>query len=380
MVVRDVYSEDEKKMLADFNAEADKIPGWADPPIKPVATEESINSMALAVDCWNPLWNDQAYAAGTRWGSIIAPPFYEERFSFHMLNIRPTAEVGIPTHTYIGDDIEIFKPIHVGDSIKVWRRRPKLIDTTDADGKGTRRFRFLAIDLDHINQRDEIVSTFKTYIEYDILSEPQSQAGSMPEYRYTNEELEMIERIENEEEIRGSDIRYWEDVKTGEDIKPVILGPTTLWDLIVLVSGIGRPCGSPLPIREMRKRLPGEIMPERDPVTGVSHAMVEVHYSQGVTEMAGNPRPFHYGVQARQLMARLVTNWMGNDGFIRKFNWRHFSRTPVGDTIIGRGRVVNKHIKNGKHSVDIAVCLENLRGNITEAAMVTVELFSKEAI
>jgi hypothetical protein len=41
--------------------------------------------------------------------------------------------------------------------------------------------------------------------------------------------------------------------------------------------------------------------------------------------------------------------------------------------------VTNKRVENGEHLVDLEVWLENMRGNITEAAAATVSLCPKEA-
>ena len=78
-------------------------------------------------------------------------------------------------------------------------------------------------------------------------------------------------------------------------------------------------------------------------------------------------------------MGRLVTNWMGDDGFLRKFDWRHMTQSAVGDTLIGRGKVTNKRVEDSEHLVDLRVWLEDIRGYVTEASIVTVSLCSKEA-
>ena len=54
------------------------------------------------------------------------------------------------------------------------------------------------------------------------------------------------------------------------------------------------------------------------------------------------------------------------------------TRTRVGDASIGYGKVVSKGVENGKYKVDLIVWLENLRGNISEIAAVTVDLLSRE--
>lgn len=379
MAIRGVYTEEEKKLLEDFEKSAGMLSGWDKNLSRAVggggASEESIKNMAIAVDWSNPLYNDEKYAAYTRWGSIIAPPMYPDCFkpaTVSMLVVPPT--IGHLTYWYLGEAWEFFKPIRANDSIKVWRRRPKLEDITDLDGKGPRKFSLLDIDFDLINQRDELVNTIKLYAEITILSEPQNSANPSPEYTYTEEELQFIDRIANEEEVRGADIRYWEDVRDGEDTKPVCFGPSTVWDMVVFQSGRFGPGRT---MDELRKTGPKALL-VADP-TGVVHSSVEWHLSDSQAQMRGEPRAFQYAALSRNLMAHLLTNWMGDDGFIKKFNWRHLSRTALGDTLIGRGKVTNKRVENGEHLVDLAVWAESTRGNITEAAVATVSLCSREA-
>jgi len=377
MAVRGVYTKEEKKMVADFEKHADMLFGWAKSLPRWVATEESIKNMALAVDYWNPLWRDDNYAAGTRWGGIIAPPMYQDcaKPAVAMPEVPPS--VGYLTHWYLGEDWELFKPVRVNDLFKVWRRHPALVDITSLDGNGPRKFKLVDYDFDVINQRDELVNTFKLYIEITIIPEPPTleMLDTKPDYIYTKEELEFINRIADEEEIRGADIRYWEDVSIGEELRPVVLGPTTIWDQLVFFAG--RQELPLLPMRELHKSRPE--MLQLDPVTGVTHSDIEWHFSDRQAQIRGEPRAFHFGALARQLMARLVTNWMGDDGFLRKFNWRHLARTAVGDTIVARGKVTDKRVGDDEHLVDLKVWVENMRGNITEVAIATVSLCSKEA-
>ena len=225
MAVRGVYTKGEEKMLGIFHKDAEMMSGWAKS-LSPrsFASAEAIKSVANSLDCWNPLWSDENYGAHTRWGGIIAPTFYPESFcSIHYIpNAAP--EVGFADHIYIGEDWDFFKPVRVNDSFRVWRRPPQLVDITRLDGKGPRWFKYIPNDADTINQNDELVCTHRQHLEYGFLPEPPKDLEAMPEYIYTEEELEFINGIIDGEEIRGADIRYWEDVNVGDESKPVALG------------------------------------------------------------------------------------------------------------------------------------------------------------
>jgi len=79
------------------------------------------------------------------------------------------------------------------------------------------------------------------------------------------------------------------------------------------------------------------------------------------------------------MITKVVTNWTGCDGFLRSYNWRKFTNTTTGDTFISRGTVVNKWIdEDGTPLVLLDCRLENIRGFITNAGPVVVELPSRQ--
>ena len=222
---------------------------------------------------------------------------------------------------------------------------------------------------------DEIITKFKLYNDAVIVPEPPQRAVPQPDYVYTKEELAHIDRVFAEEEILGARIRWWEDVSPGEELRPVIMGPTTLWDQIVYTAG--RQEMELVPMMEMRRR---GAMLFLDPATGVTHHGIEWHHADLVAQLMGMPYAMHYGVVSRQLLARCVTNWMGDDGFITKFHWRHLANFKIGDTCIGRGKVTGKRVEGGEHLVDISLWVENLRGYVSVPAIATVSLLSRETI
>jgi len=378
MTIQGIYPEELKQALDRWEKRADKAVGWHKLPHEFVASADSIRNLGLAIDCWNPLWHDDNYARNTRWGGIIAPPMYLERLKAGTgagLALPPS--LGPARHFYLGEDWEFFQPVRVNDSFRVWNNRSQLVDVTGPDAK-EHHFRIVVQDLDFINQRDELVNRFRLQLEVFALSEAAMEVvESQPEYRYTQEELEIIDGIAGEEKVRGADILYWEDVNIGDDIGKVVLGPTTLWDQLILFAA--RHEEPLIPMRELRKRLGPRGLLMTDPVTNVSHFPIEWHFLDRQAQLNGEPRAFHFGGQARTLMARLITNWMGDDGFLTRYNWRHMMRTPIGDTVIGRGKVTDKREANGEHLVDLSVWLENIKGYVTEAAVATVRLLSKKS-
>jgi acyl dehydratase len=395
MVTRGVYTAAEQQMVDNTNKLADTIEGWAKSPTPMVATAESMKRYGRCLDYWNPLFYDDAYAANTRWGSIIAAPFYDDRFSMGgggEIDMMATPELGLHRHpVHWISDYEFFKPIRPGDTFKVWRRHPVIEDVTDLDGNGPRQFNVQSFT-DLINQNDELVLSLRRLLGNAYKNEPISIRNNEP-HKYTKAELELIARTEDEEEVRGANIRYWEDVKEGDDIRPVIMGPTSVIDMFRYTSWMME---NYLPAREMRKG-PGGGGFSVDPVTGVSHWAMEGHYWDRGSPLFGyTTHAQHWMVSQRDLMSRVVTNWMGDDGFMRKFYFEadgtdilkdvlpdkqvdRWAGHSIGDTDITRGKVTKKRVENSEHLVDLVLWMEDSLGIPSNAGRATVRLCSKEA-
>jgi len=377
MAVRGVYSKAEQDVIDDFNKRNEKAAGWARPREMPIATEEAIKKFAMSVDRWNPLWQDNVYATGTRWCGIIAPPCYEGRFGGGGGGLVATAEVGYGDLKRVGEDWDFFRPVKPGDTIRTWCRPAVLKDVTSLDGQGPRKFGLLEADVDRVNQRDELVSKFKLNVEI-TFSPELPKPDAMPKLKLTQEELDYIEDVADKEEVRGSNVRYFEDVNIGDKITPIAFGPTTVLDVAAEMGG-DMPQFEPKMVRKGMRygQLTGKMNP--DPESGFyMFGGLERHFLDSAALLEGKPRGFLFAVMSRKVLARLVTNWMGDDGFMKKFYWRHIALTPIGDALIAKGKVVNKRIENDEYLVDLEVWLDNLRGNIPEVAVATVSLLSKD--
>jgi hypothetical protein len=388
MVVRGVYSEAEQKMLADWKDLSEKLVGWMGekpsndipyPVFHRVATKELILHMAGAADYWNPLWRDENYARNTRWGGIIAPPFFEQCIAHggprFLLKVPP--EVGIVRTDMSGHYFQFFHPIKINDSFKVWIGSPKIEDIT-RDIEGAPRQFNLVPEVKYINQRDEVVSIFNLMHIVTIwpsgTKKDQLVYNFTKESTYTPEDIAAIDRIAGAEVIRGARPRYWEDVQIGEELTPIVQGPLTVWDEVVEIQGFGL---AVMPVREIRRQTPERML--IDPSTGIPHKSIEFHLSEGTARAVGSYSTTLIAVTVEHFLARIVTNWMGDDAFIKVFNYLKFANTPLGDTIFGRGSVIKKYINDkGEYLVDIDVWMESNRGYIPNIATVTVSLLSKE--
>jgi acyl dehydratase len=407
MALPGVYTKAEQKMLESWEAVEQENIGWlGDDPVpgkielpvsQRVVTKDAILYRANCMGDANPLWRDENYARQTRWGGIIAPPSfacsitYQGPVSLRMIPLEVGYAVpwdrGMPSRTYSAmwgflGCWEYFKPIHVGDSFRVWCGPNTHEDVTGKDGKGARSFR-IDDQLRFYNQKSELVAIFHKRQLFKIISPEEASLikmkSNLGEYRYSKEELEYLENMRNNEIIRGAEIRWWEDVKLDEELKPVAKGPINVWDQVKAIISSESPRRER--VQTLKPQFSGKAVQGVDPETGVWHYPLEAHLSDKLAQLAGFPQPIAFMYIWIDSLNRVVTNWMGNDGFLKRAEWKRFDDMFLGDAAIARGKVVRKYVKDdGEHVVDLSCWLEDIRGYIVNGGLATVGLLSKESL
>jgi acyl dehydratase len=118
---------------------------------------------------------------------------------------------------------------------------------------------------------------------------------------------------------------------------------------------------------------------------GASGDFNPVHYDMFFAQAAGNSGPIVHGALKRQWLVQLVTDWIGDDGTLRKFSCRYrgmdFPRSMKttgepedGETWTCRGRVTRKYELEGDCCVDCDLRVENGNGEATTSGKATVIL------
>ena len=83
------------------------------------------------------------------------------------------------------------------------------------------------------------------------------------------------------------------------------------------------------------------------------------------------------GYQNEMVLSHIITNWMGDDAFVKMVDFRNRRINIVGDMSWLKGRVAKKYIADGEHLVDLEVWSEYQDGIIHTSATATVKLISK---
>ncbi|MDX9786269.1 MAG: MaoC family dehydratase N-terminal domain-containing protein [Desulfobacterales bacterium] len=341
------------------------------------ATKDGIRHFAEGIGDSNPLFNDEEYAKKTKHGTVIAPGAY-----LYTINWINMGYGGPGVHGfYSGGNWEWYKPIKAGDEYRVVGVFRDLVPKEGKMGAGRTWIDYG--DVMYVNQNGEIVGKEEQHI---VLVE-RGRAGSAKKFRnipkpiYTKEQwVEILDLYENEE-VRGAEPRYWEDVQVGDQVGPMIKGPLSVRDIIGWLMGGGSPYIRCHKIEyEYEKRHPHTLeyvdTGEADNPGDVPEL---VHILDPFAQTIGIDRIYDYGNQRMSWLCNLFTNWMGDDGFLWKMSGDLRTFNLAGDITRFEGKVVKKY-KVGDHCcVDIEAWAKNQRDQWSVTPhMSTVILPSKE--
>lgn len=341
------------------------------------ATKDTIRHFANAIGDPNPLWRDQEYARKTKHGGIIAPPLFTNVIA---LGMGGTPIPGFAAFV-AGAEWEWCRTIHAGDTITVDDIPTDIIDKTSK--KGRRQFLLLG-KIIYKNQRDEVVATCKRMTMSIELGETavkekssNVESAQRGQHRYSKAELAAIERAYQEEEIRGASPRYWEDVMEGEELKPVVKGPLTHGDMLAFIASVGWMGEAHGLARELLNKYPE--FAYNDPETGITEWHFMGHIIDRISWQSGLPRAIAMGIQTCCWLGHLVTNWMGDDGFLKSLGAQCRDIICVGDTTWCKGKVTRKYVANNEHLMDCEIWAENQYGEVTTPGHATIVLPSRKS-
>lgn len=340
------------------------------------ATRLAIAKFADGIGDPNLLWHDSEYAKKTRYGSIIAPPswvwavFTSVQFGWRGLG-----------GFHSGSEIEYYKPVYLNDKIT-----PECT-FTGFEGPKPSKFAEKMI-IDHYdnkywNQKGELVAK----IHWWVIRTERAKAREKGKYRsitlphpWTEDELKKIEEEVLSEEIRGSNIRYWEDTEIGEELKPVVKGPLGLTDMIafLIAAGVPAPRLAAFGVQlQAYRRHPAWAF--RDPNTYALEPIFAVHYNKEAARAMGLPMQYDIGHQRHCWHDHLLTNWMGDDGWLKRSYAEYRRFVYHSDVVWFKGKVTRKFIDDdGECCVDIETSGVNQREEEVLRGHATIVLPSRE--
>ncbi len=334
-----------------------------DPPYEAAVRMDArtIRNYALTIGDSNPLFTTTDYGVRTRYGSQIAP-------NTALILVRspggqgPTRSEGYPVGDFFsGLAWEFYHPIKVGAA----RFKNTKVTTEFFEKTGSRgQLLFLIEEIKYWDSHADLVGKcYGTLIlvpiesmggtrtmNVDRLGEKMMYERSASQYNQEQVE-EYVETIENTRR-RGAETLYWEDVEIGDSLGKLAVPPFSLQDQITgssarsILTGRYGTTGDELAFEPVyhhnREGRGGYGKGFAHPITRWPHGPGDEHSDALMAAYRGQPGPFDGGQHRSQIPYQLVSNWMGDDGFVRRYQCALRKPVYYGDATVYTAEVVKK--------------------------------------
>jgi N-terminal half of MaoC dehydratase len=370
---------------------------------EPVAVND-IRRWAQAMHYPNRLHYDEAWAAESRFGAIVAPQSFT--VACDTSHGASPAQVGrIPDSHLIfgGDEWWFFGPrIRPGDKL-VCHRMPYDYRVTETRFAGPTCFQ--RGDTLYINQRGERVAQQRsTAIRYQVrrareqalFSKPDGagEPGGSDEPNWTDQQLADFEARKlvfiDQIQALGHGERRFSDVAVGDPLAENVLGPHSLasfateWRAYPMTTW-GATAKGPTTVRaealgytpEMAGFEGDRRMERLNPelTDGAYHGPSRGHLQPRWAEHVGMPRGYGYGASMGAWILDYVAAWAGEWGAITHSNAQYRNPALTGDATFLAGEVVDTRVERKRvHVAVVDVELRNQDGAKMATATVEVEL------
>ncbi|MFC1893358.1 MaoC family dehydratase N-terminal domain-containing protein [Chloroflexota bacterium] len=324
-----------------------------------VATADAIRRFCDVVGDVNPLYRSQDYAQNSVQGGIIAPPHFLSTVSqLYWKGVWEMPEYGYTIAGFdAGAEMEWFKVIRVNDEFRVHEIATKVIDLTRED---TALQFLVCADKVYTNQRDEIIAVVKTNIMKMIVdSNTQSQLEEPMLRHFSEDEVAEWFRLLEEEEIRGNNPRFWEDVNVGDRL------PSThhIFSLVESAA-FAAVCGRIKSWRfEMTRFGSDSWRNVLDPESGLPD-LSGPHLTDEGARHYGSPRANCLAGQMQTWLGHMISNWMGDAGFLKRMACQVRKPLYRESLALCEGVVVKKYTEGNEHLVDLNASVADHNGNL----------------
>jgi len=359
------------------------------PPHYECPNEDAFRHVAHALGDDNPLWCDPGYARTTRWKGVIAPPALVGGDT--LIGVDEVPEVPAEQRELLrGDPLRGVHAFYAGSSREWWAplrpgrrvcRRNALVGVLDkASGFGGRAIHEWTASAFREEGGALLAAQHRLMVRTE--REEARARGKERELRiepYAEDQLRAIDAQYESERARGAEPRFWEDVREGDPVGPLVKGPLTVTDMICWHVGMGMGLYGVAALRlgyRNRQRIPRFYAPDE---LNVPDALQRCHWDPAFAQKAGNPTTYDYGRMRECWLIHLCTDWMGDDAWLWKLDCEFRRFNFVGDTHWMRGSVARKLLApGGRPAVELELSGENQRGELTTPGRATILLPSRE--
>ncbi len=137
---------------------------------------------------------------------------------------------------------------------------------------------------------------------------------------------------------------YYEDIVVGDEITPLVKQPTTrqlvMW-------------------------------------AGASGDYYQIHYDKDFAQSRGLPGVIVHGQLAGCFLGQLITDWMGEQGCLRKLTCNYRGMNFPGEALTCKGKISKKYVEDEEHYVVCNIWAENMKGEKTVSGMAVIIMPSR---
>ena len=110
---------------------------------------------------------------------------------------------------------------------------------------------------------------------------------------------------------------------------------------------------------------------------GATQDPARIHYDKDYAQGAKLPGQIIHGLLKWQWFIQMLTDWIGDEGNIKKVSCQYRGMDLPGDTIKCKGKVTSKYIKDDEHYIECEIWLGNQREERTTFGSTIVILPSR---
>jgi acyl dehydratase len=314
----------------------------------------SIRRFCAALGDTNPLYSNPMYGVTTKYNSMVAP-------STFVIAIRTPTSAGAYNRRDYGL-VKLLKEVEFEwvDIIRVGDRLGSELSVIDArEGRplGGRSTAEVVSRARYFNSYGGGIGSSRGTMTAIPFQRGEELLLDRDIYRYSDEEIERIEEgIRNEAPPRGNLLRYWNDAGVGEKLPTLVKPPLSINEMCDWIAAEAKPQPRGSLTYFDLKSNPGRS--RLNPTTNWPYMDVEEAYSDIYSSReVGFKTPISAGTQRAALAGQLLTDWMGDDGMLRRLEIDLPGYYQYGDSIWLTAEVVDKYKERVGtemyHAVDI---------------------------
>ncbi|WBB61246.1 acyl dehydratase [Streptomyces sp. WMMC500] len=349
---------------------------------------DAFRHVAVAYGDDNPLWCDPSYAPATRWKEGIAPPplvggdsligedLLTEADTARQEGLRGDPLRGVHAF-YAASEREWWAPLTADQRIF---RRTALVGVVDKPGEfGGRGVQEWTSQV--YRTAAGVLLGAQHRMMYRTERGKARERGKYADIEaesWTEDRIAALDEQVAAERPRGGEPRWWEDVRVGDPVGPLVKGPLTVTDMVCWHVGMGMGVYGVAPLRlahRNRRRIPRFY--HRDDL-GIPDVMQRVHWDPAFARKSGNPTTFDYGRMRETWLIHACTDWMGDDAWLWRLRVEFRRFNYVGDVQWAEGEVTRRYLAEGdRPAVDLDLRTRNQRWETTSPASATILLPSR---